>query len=74
MGFTLIKSPLFTIRINMNYFNFLIDVLAYAFLVVYVVYDVMHWTKDKTGTLNLTLAFAFISTVITTAVYYFFIR
>ena len=58
----------------MDYIDFMIDKLAYIFLVIYVVYDVMHWTKDKTYTLNMTLSFAFIATVIITAVYYFFIR
>lgn len=58
----------------MDYISFMVDILIYLYLVVYVVYDVMHWTKDKTNTLNITLSFVFIMTVITTAVYYFFIR
>lgn len=58
----------------MDYIQFMIDKLVYVYLVIYVAYDIMHWTKDKTNTLNTTLSFAFIITVITTAVYYYFIR
>ena len=58
----------------MNYISFMIDILIYMYLVVYILYDIMHWTEDKTNTLSMTLAFVFITTVVITAVYYFFIR